>query len=46
MAAVPTKYVTGTMFEASYAHLDYTWGVDANKIVYMDVLRMIGKFNH
>lgn len=40
------EIVVGQSYQASFAHLDYTWGVDANELVYKDALRMIAKYNH
>lgn len=28
-----------------YAHLDFTWGVNANTVVYANVVSVLGKYN-
>jgi len=42
---LPPKIVVQNLFIPSYAHLDFTWGSDANKFVYSEVLKQISKFN-
>jgi len=42
---IPKKWLYNAKFTKTYAHLDYTWGVDANKNVYYDVVKQISKFN-
>ncbi len=29
----------------TYAHLDFTWGVDAHQLVYANVVQLLQKYN-
>lgn len=31
--------------EATYAHLDYTWGEDAHTLIYPDILKLLKQYN-
>eukprot|EP01126_Amoeba_proteus_P065947 TRINITY_DN9464_c0_g1_i1.p1 TRINITY_DN9464_c0_g1~~TRINITY_DN9464_c0_g1_i1.p1 ORF type:complete len:257 (-),score=49.38 TRINITY_DN9464_c0_g1_i1:120-890(-) len=43
--SVSPEHVVQVQFVPSYAHLDYTWGYDANVFVYQDVLKQLEKFS-
>lgn len=42
---VLTGVVVYTSQVKTFAHLDFTWGEDANTLVYADVLKLIQKYN-
>eukprot|EP00658_Telonema_sp_P-2_P083833 TRINITY_DN9179_c0_g1_i10.p1 TRINITY_DN9179_c0_g1~~TRINITY_DN9179_c0_g1_i10.p1 ORF type:complete len:222 (-),score=73.20 TRINITY_DN9179_c0_g1_i10:415-1080(-) len=41
---LPTKTLVNHTVTGTYAHLDYTWGVDANQLVYPKVLDLLSKY--
>ena len=43
--AAPSNNIIDTIFQETFAHLDYTWGVDANVIVYDKVVQYLLKYS-
>ncbi len=41
---LPVGAVVFDSLQLSYAHLDYTWGYNANKLVYRDAVRLLKEY--
>lgn len=31
--------------QSTFAHMDFTWGEDANSVVYADMIQLVAKYN-
>lgn len=44
IAQAPADKIVFTSYQEHYAHLDYVWAVDANKVIYQDVTRLLKQY--
>ena len=43
---LPDSTVVHTKLVQGFAHMDFTWGKDANTQVYADLIHQLAKYNH
>jgi len=44
LEALPPGTVVATQSQATFEHLDFTWGLSAARLVYPEVLELLGKY--
>lgn len=44
IAQAPAENIVFTSYQEHYAHLDYVWAVDAHRVIYGDVVRLLKKY--